>query len=311
MRKYLLPDDKPYFKANIHAHSTVSDGRLTPLELKEAYKSKGYSILSLTDHEILKEHSELSDDEFLMLTGVEVGIKEDREWSPDTKCCHLNLYARNQYNTDLPGFEKEYSVKGINRIISEAKDAGFIVCYNHPVWSLEDVSVCSQYKGMFGMEIFNTGSYVGGLPEQNIREYDAMLRAGSHIACVAADDCHCAYPEGHRFFDMYGGWIYVAASSLTYDNIINALEKGDFYASCGPEIYELYIEDDTVKLTSSEVCEITMVTGTRKCARLAVDCETPYPITHAEIPIKRELGYVRFELTDKEGKKANTKAYFL
>ena len=48
MVKHLLPQVARYYKANLHTHSTISDGKLTPQELKEAYKSKGYSILSIT-----------------------------------------------------------------------------------------------------------------------------------------------------------------------------------------------------------------------------------------------------------------------
>ena len=51
MRRYLLPETGSFYKANLHAHSTVSDGGLTPSELKERYRAKGYSILALTDHE--------------------------------------------------------------------------------------------------------------------------------------------------------------------------------------------------------------------------------------------------------------------
>ena len=39
----------------------------------------------------------------------------------------------------------------------------------------------------------------------------------------------------------------IKAESLSYESIINALKKGDFYASCGPEIYDLYIEDNKVE----------------------------------------------------------------
>ena len=37
MRKYLLPNDGSFYKANLHCHSTVSDGVLTPNEIKEKY----------------------------------------------------------------------------------------------------------------------------------------------------------------------------------------------------------------------------------------------------------------------------------
>lgn len=39
--KHLLPPVEKYFKANLHTHTTISDGRLTPQEMKALYKAKG------------------------------------------------------------------------------------------------------------------------------------------------------------------------------------------------------------------------------------------------------------------------------
>ena len=50
MKKYLISPDKKQYKANLHCHSVLSDGRKTPEELVEAYKSRGYGILAITDH---------------------------------------------------------------------------------------------------------------------------------------------------------------------------------------------------------------------------------------------------------------------
>ena len=41
MRYYLLPETGTFYKANLHSHSTVSDGKWTPEQMKEAYMAKG------------------------------------------------------------------------------------------------------------------------------------------------------------------------------------------------------------------------------------------------------------------------------
>ena len=69
MKEYLLPPGGRFYKANLHAHTTVSDGLMTPLELKEAYRKEGYSVVAFTDHDVMVDHSELSDGEFLALRG--------------------------------------------------------------------------------------------------------------------------------------------------------------------------------------------------------------------------------------------------
>lgn len=36
--KRLLPAVPKYFKTNLHTHTTISDGKLSPVEVKEMYK---------------------------------------------------------------------------------------------------------------------------------------------------------------------------------------------------------------------------------------------------------------------------------
>ena len=78
MRQYLLPKDGHFYKANLHSHTTVSDGTFTAAEMKKIYMEHGYSIIAYTDHEILADHSELSDAHFLAITGYELSIHTTR-----------------------------------------------------------------------------------------------------------------------------------------------------------------------------------------------------------------------------------------
>ena len=74
MRKYLLSKDKNAYKANLHSHSTCSDGDFSPEELKELYKAQGYSIVAFTDHDVFLQHNDLTDENFLALNGYEIDI---------------------------------------------------------------------------------------------------------------------------------------------------------------------------------------------------------------------------------------------
>ena len=38
-----------WYKANLHTHTTVSDGALSPAERVEQYREAGYSVLAITD----------------------------------------------------------------------------------------------------------------------------------------------------------------------------------------------------------------------------------------------------------------------
>lgn len=331
MRKYLLPENGTFYKANLHSHSTVSDGTLTPAEMKKAYMERGYSILAYTDHEILADHSELSDEHFLAITGYELSINErgDKPW-PQKQTCHLNLYARDPHNTTQVCFHpeqyyfcgeeiygkiryigepylREHTPACINDIIRTARENGFLVAYNHPHWSREDPRDYLLYEGLFAMEIYNHGSNSVGVFEYDIQAYDWMLRAGKRIYCSMTDDNHNKNPQG-IFTDSFGGFDMIKAPSLTYDAVIHALENGDFYASQGPEIYELYCEGGFVHITCSPAKAISYVAGVRRnAARFACDGD----LTEATFQIDPGDIFFRLSVVDAEGRHADTHAYFL
>ena len=331
MRQYLLPDEGQFYKANLHSHSTISDGNLTPAEMKEAYRARGYSILAFTDHEILADHSDLNDEHFLAITGYELSVNErtDKPW-PQKKTCHLNLYARDPHNTTHICFHPEqfwfcseevygklkyvgeYYVRDhtpecINDIIRTARENGFIVAYNHPHWSREDPRDFLNYEGLFAMEIYNHGSNSGGFFEYDIQAYDLMLRAGKRLFCSAADDNHNKNPYG-IFTDSFGGFDMIKASSLTYDNVIGALERGDFYASQGPEIHELYLEDGAVHVRCSPAKAVTYTPGVRRNgARFGYDGY----LGEAVFRVDPDDVFFRISVVDEYGRRAESRAYFL
>ncbi|HIE83883.1 MAG TPA: PHP domain-containing protein, partial [Dehalococcoidia bacterium] len=47
-------------KVDLHTHSSVSDGKLTPSELIQQAESAGIDILSITDHDTCEAYTNLS-----------------------------------------------------------------------------------------------------------------------------------------------------------------------------------------------------------------------------------------------------------
>ena len=72
MIHHLLPPTGNFYKANLHTHTTCSDGSKTPEQIKEIYKAQGYSVLAYTDHDVMIDHSDLNDEAFLAITSYEV-----------------------------------------------------------------------------------------------------------------------------------------------------------------------------------------------------------------------------------------------
>ena len=115
-----------------------------------------------------------------------------------------------------------------------------------------------------------------------------------------------------------GGWICVKAKALTYNDYMEAYRKGDFYASWGPAIEDIYLEDGVLRVFCSGVEQISLHTERRVARRVFA---TDGPLTSAEFDLKPYFdnvhrggndagGFIRLMLTDKEGNKALTRAYF-
>ena len=71
-----------------------ADTNTTPEELKKRYRAQGYSILAYTDHEILVDHSDLNDEDFLALTGIEYAFMEQPDYCL-SKTIELNIIGQN------------------------------------------------------------------------------------------------------------------------------------------------------------------------------------------------------------------------
>lgn len=107
--KIYLDETKNYYKANLHCHTTRSDGRATPEAVKEEYKKRGYSAVAFTEHDHLLNSSHLTDEDFVAITACELTVKGPQidpsfELS-SIKVAHLNFYSKKsrlRYDPLLP-----------------------------------------------------------------------------------------------------------------------------------------------------------------------------------------------------------------
>lgn len=329
MRKYLISEKGQFYKANLHTHTTLSDGKLTPEQVKEAYSSLGYSIVAYTDHDLFICHNDLTDDKFLALNGFEWEIYEEpyTKGKRDTRAMHACVIARSpdtttpvgyhrekyyiqdnyenrklvKFDKNEPDFERDYSAECINSFFKMAKDKGFFVTYNHPTWNGETSEQYLSYENMHAFEIFNTGCYNGGYDEYNPRVFDDFLRSGKKIYCIAADDMHKPTEVG-------GGWVCIKAEKLDYTAIMKALISGQFYSSNGMEIKNIYIEDDLVTIETSPAKQIIMSCGIRRLSsKKNADGSLVETATFKVYPYDK---YIRFTVRGENGTWANSNAYF-
>ena len=102
MKKYLLPPEGQFYKANLHCHSTVSDGRWSPERIKAEYMARGYSVIAYTDHDVLIPHQELTDEHFVALNGYELEVNQH---ASKVNPIHWSLYKPvRQIEPDVPAY---------------------------------------------------------------------------------------------------------------------------------------------------------------------------------------------------------------
>lgn len=334
MRKYLLPNKGKFYKANLHVHTTVSDGDFTPEEIKRMYMEKGYSIVAFTDHEVMVPHSDLTDENFVAITSTEISVNERCDCDFFfTKTYHLNIYSPNErqdcFNTFDKGkmwlkhsfdyitpeqenvkYNRVYSVECINDIIKRANEEGCLVSYNHPVWSLQNYSDYNNLKGLWGVELYNTGCARNGYFDSE-KPLDDLLREGERVLPLATDDAH-------KLVDCFGGFTMINAEELTYENIFKAMKNGDMYCSTGPQFFEISIENNIVKVVTSPVAYVGLSTD---CRQLYAKRDEENLMTEVSFDINwyfdlskdgpNEHKYIRITTVDKYGNRAYSRAYFI
>ena len=297
----------------------------------------GYSIVAYTDHEVIIPHNDLTDENFLAITSYELAINESKNLPFHAlRTTHMNFYAKDKNKILPPCFNEskiwlkktlpyvtdemrankytfEYSADCINDIIAKANAEGFLVSYNHPSWSTQNNKDYIDYKGLWAVECYNHECALSGYEDTTV-PVDDLLRAGERIFPIATDDSH------HRG-SCCGGFVMVKSYELEYSAIMSALENGDFYASNGPAINELTLEDGVLHIECSEAASIIVNTDRRFARNLmATDGKL---ITSANIDIKQYLNdtanldesvkkdaYFRITVVDASGNRAWSRPYF-
>ena len=68
------------YKINLHTHTTVSDGRVSPEEAARVYHQSGYDAIALTDHWVLSEGGIIEN--LPILAGCEYNFGTDPSTDP-------------------------------------------------------------------------------------------------------------------------------------------------------------------------------------------------------------------------------------
>ena len=227
-----------------------------------------------------------------------VCFNENETYVPKEELPFVKYYG--ERTDDIKGHTVAYA----NHIISEAKKHNFFVSYNHPQWSLETILDAEQYVGFDSLEIYNNVSHLIGFDENNELLYEYLISKGYRIGVHAGDDNHNKF----EVEDSFGGFTYIMADKLDYKSVITALENHDYYASTGPQINFVGIENGVVTVKCDNAKSICISNNTRRRKRfLSTDGKGISVATHL---LDDYATYFRVIVEDFNGNKAFTRAYF-
>ena len=292
---WLLPEQGNLYKTNLHCHSTVSDGAYTPAQLKEMYMAQGYSAIAYTDHRVCVPHPELTDENFVALSGLEIAFGIGK-----TTSVHVCGIAREPGAQLLIENEPLDHMDKLNAGICRLKQENYITTLNHPRWSGIALSDIPAVGNVENIEVVNGFEKVQDGYGESDAIFELELRRGRRVCPLATDDSH-----RESKLEYFQGFTVIKAEELTYGALIEGLDTGAFYASTGPMFRNLWLEGDVLHVQCSPVCGV-YVHGKRYSHRAAV-IDGSDTITETQIDLGKtftDSEYFFVQLVDTKGKRA-------
>jgi hypothetical protein len=201
-RMRTLPFDKPghFLKGNLHTHSTLSDGHLSPQQVCEFYRHAGYAFVAITDHFLRDYNFPLTDtrdyrgSNFTTLIGAELHAGETELgflWHILAVGLPLDFAPPNK---DETGPE----------IAARALDAGAFVAVAHPQWYTLTENDVQSLGNVHAIEVINGTSADHNDKVDSWYMVDLMLARGQYYTACATDDAHF---HPHRADTLLGGFM--------------------------------------------------------------------------------------------------------
>lgn len=297
------PEKPNWYKGNTHTHTSESDGDSSPDDVTRWYAERDYNFLVLSDHNLQTPIEKLSATygvagRFMLMRGEEVTT------SFEGKAIHVNgLDAKSAIGRQSGTSVFEILQKSVDAI---RRQSG-VPHINHPnfQWSLTAEQL-QQVKGNTLFEVYNGHPMVnnlggGGVPGVEAA-WDAILSNGVVLYGIAVDDAHYFKQPWNRELSLPGrAWIVVRAMRLEAGSILDAMERGDFYASTG-----VVLDDVQVTKTS-----LTVVVRPSKFAKYRIQFIGRHGAllhealdTSASYTFKGSEGYVRAKVLESNGQVA-------
>ena len=288
-----------FYRGNLHTHSTLSDGILSPEEVCRRYRAEGYDFISMTDHLVGRFGYPIADtrpfhtSDFTTIIGAELhaGCQENGElWHILANGLPLDFEP-----PETPTFLAKDSKESAQSLAARAIAAGAYVSMAHPQWSGLTLNDARSIKGAHAIEAYNHGCAMGCDRADGFHTLDILLEQGHRLNLIATDDAHFNEP------DHFGGWVMVKALENDPDALLNALKAGHFYSSEGPELRNIQVTDTEVIVDSSSVSSMIVQSIGNKAKAVH-----GHSMTRSVVALDRlgDVPWLRVTVIDASGKRA-------
>ena len=288
-----------FFRGNLHTHSTLSDGVLSPEEVCRRYRDEGYDFIALTDHFIglfrypIADTKPFRDNRFTTLLGAEIhsGAMQNGELWHILAVGLPEDFAPSHSPSFFPVEDQETGPE----IARRAREAGAFVAVAHPHWSGLTLEDARSIDAAHAVEVYNHGCARGCDRGEGFHTADLLLSEGRDLTLVATDDAHFSEP------DHFGGWVMVKAEANEPEALLAALKAGQFYSSQGPEFRHIEREGNKLHIDCSAV-ESIIIQGHGSAAM----AKHGQSMTRATMDLSRFANgnWVRVSLIDSGNKRA-------
>ena len=293
--------DGVWLRCALHAHTTNSDGEMSPDMLARHYQWAGFDVLAITDHWV--RTVERSTRKLLVIPSTELNATCGGE-SEDAHVLALGVQADPVAPGD--GFAP------LPEVVTWIVENGGVPYLAHTYWSGLRTEQWEACGGLCGLEVWNAGCELEVGRGDASLHWDEALERGAALYALATDDSH------HPGYDSGFAWTMVRAAERSQDAVLEALRTGSFYGSAGPEIHDVMEDDDAVVVRCSPAQSVTLFSSRYRGSRanaghlgypngsqiLERDSDGLITACRLEKPVFAPYG--RLEIADRAGRRAWT-----
>lgn len=277
------------YKANFHTHTSQSfDTSISTSRTVDSYKSAGYRILALTDHDanpypwtMFSLYNPQADDrdpdalDMLAVPGIELSKDRRNSWSEKSG-------GEFNHHNDLFTGRRGMEFMSLRESYAYTEALGGLTIINHPgqYWSLSRTYTEGEknspswhaenfrlYSSLIGLEVYNQGNR---RPNDRIL-WDQILSINMPERPVWGYSCD----DSHNTSQYFRNYEYMLMAELTTDELRQAMKAGRLICSyepagsgnaTAPTVDSISVDttNNTITINSSDADRIEWISGTHK-----------------------------------------------